>query len=962
EIHTGIDALNSTVNPIISETLSLQREEGPSPVERICHIASVVWGAGVVLMLAYGVYSYVRVRIKVREAVPEGDRIYVCEGMESPFILGIVRPRIFLPVSLSGEAREYVLVHERAHLARLDHLWKPFGFLLLSLHWFNPLMWLSYILLSRDIEAACDEKVIKRLGEDAKAPYATALIDSASARRLISACPLAFGETGVRGRVRSVLSYKKPAFWIILVSLLLCTAVAVLFLTDPKDPDVPKQESVSQLQGLTLEIKKIEISQPDPYITVLWKNDSGEDIVYGEDFYIFSKVNGAWENMRIEENYVWNSIGHYLTPGQQAEKRYYLNGIIMTEAGKYRFETDCFIEGAPDEKYKATVEFELEQGIAPIGVHTLDPIELVYDAPMFSFVQTPDNAPEYMLVNGMTLLKSENGVISSCGTLEERDIRGAGFEGLFQGGDIGWNGGLSAPKLMEKNMRFWELDGNGDYSYYVLLRQEDGRYYLGEGYISEGQRFVRWLYKMSEIGRDEGGSVTQLCEENSIYFYDKSYAEGVSFEIDSYYSMSDGEAQTLYDALENEKWVYDALVDRLEFEYDGMILCEGRWLCFGLEDGVFYYDEYFCEGAKEAAGLVEELLKKSVKYAPISKPVGDSISAGGEIYVYPDSPDLMSPNLNLSDDGTFTFTLSALSSAHITGTYEKIDGLLILTTDAEVPDTYVFEIKDYFTITFDAERSAKIPEYRYSSDGEPQSPVPDGACFVRTLFLGDASFSFPVYDSVECDINGDGSPEKCTLSPGPTSGVISLALHVVDMKSGKEYRDWWGWDIANARFVVEEENLYICGERRLSMVDYVSEYETVCMRVSLEGGDLTVEEAKSSSFVGGFLRVYRFEEKSEEPTREETDSVCERMYEKLGRTDPDTGLDYYCVVHSSFEINGEKYYFINWKWLVPDDEGNPSHASQITQLVLSEDFSKLYDAYFEDDGILKICNKRNLMN
>lgn len=842
EIHTGIDALNSTVNPIISETLSPQREEGPSPVERICHIASVVWCAGVVLMLAYGVYSYVRVRIKVREAVPEGDRIYVCEGVESPFILGIVRPRIFLPVSLSGEAREYVIAHERAHLARLDHLWKPFGFLLLSLHWFNPLMWLSYILLSRDIEAACDEKVIKRLGEDAKAPYATALIDSASARRLISACPLAFGETGVRGRVRSVLSYKKPAFWIILVSLLLCTAVAVLFLTDPKDPDVPKQESVSQLQGLTLEIKKIETSQPDPYITVLWKNDSGEDIVYGEDFYIFSKVNGAWENMRIEENYVWNSIGHYLTPGQQAEKRYYLNGIIMTEAGKYRFETDCFIEGAPDEKYKATVEFELEQGIAPIGVHTLDPVELVYDAPMFSFVQTPDNAPEYMLVNGMTLLKSENGVISSCGTLEERDIRGAGFEGLFQGGDIGWNGGLSAPKLMEENMRFWELDGNGDYSYYVLLLQEDGRYYLGEGYISEGQRFVRWLYKMSEIGRDEGGSVTQLCEENSIYFYDKSYAEGVSFEIDSYYSMSDGEAQALYDALENEKWVYDALVDRLEFEYDGMILCEGRWLCFGLEDGVFYYDEYFCEGAKEAAGLLSRYKSSAAPYVPIELPEDISKVLNTRIFTYKNSPDFVSPQLTLiEDENRFTFSYSTFSSEYIAGSYETDGEELILTTDGEEPRVYVFDIAGDDTLIFDAKSSAKIPKYKYSQDGEPQSPVPDGARFDRVLFLGDASFSFPVYDSVECDINGDGSPEKCTLFPGPTSGVISLAIHVVDMKSGKEYRDWWGWDISNARFVVEEEKLYISGDMMFTY-DPPSENKKVYMRVSLENGELVVDD------------------------------------------------------------------------------------------------------------------------
>ena len=198
------------------------------------YIAAIIWTIGVCLMLIYAIYSYIRLYRLTRESIKTND-FYLCDKISSPFILGIFRPRIILPFDINEEDKPYVLAHERAHLKRCDHLWKPLGYLLLSVYWFNPLLWAAYILLCRDIELACDEKVIKELGYDCKKQYATALINSAAPKRLITACPVAFGETSVKTRVKNILSYKKPAFWIILIAVILSIVVAVCFLTNPAD-------------------------------------------------------------------------------------------------------------------------------------------------------------------------------------------------------------------------------------------------------------------------------------------------------------------------------------------------------------------------------------------------------------------------------------------------------------------------------------------------------------------------------------------------------------------------------------------------------------------------------------------------------------------------------------------------------------------------------------------------------
>ncbi len=233
-INTGVAFLNNTLNPVIRDTaIAVAPEKSVNVLQLFVLVFSKIWVVGIAGMLLYTAISYFRLKRKVGTAVLLRDNVYQSESIASPFVLGLFKPRIYLPFSLRDEDAEYVIAHERAHIRRGDHLWKPFGFLLLAIHWFNPLLWLGYVLLCRDIELACDEKVIREFDRERKADYSQALLSCSVNRRSIAACPLAFGETSVKTRVKSVLNYKKPAFWIVLVAILACAAVALCFLTNP---------------------------------------------------------------------------------------------------------------------------------------------------------------------------------------------------------------------------------------------------------------------------------------------------------------------------------------------------------------------------------------------------------------------------------------------------------------------------------------------------------------------------------------------------------------------------------------------------------------------------------------------------------------------------------------------------------------------------------------------------------
>ncbi len=219
-------------------------EAAPTVFEQFIGAASVIWIVGIVLMLAYAFVSYVALKRKVSASIADRG-CYICDNISTPFILGVIHPRIYLPSNLKGRERIFVLAHERAHIKRFDNLWKPLAYILLTVYWFNPVMWVAYILLSRDIELACDEKVAKKLKQNDIIEYSETLLNLGVTRFRVAACPVAFGEVSIKTRVRNVLNYKKPAFWIIIAAIVVCIIVAVCFLTArPKDKeDTPNAET-----------------------------------------------------------------------------------------------------------------------------------------------------------------------------------------------------------------------------------------------------------------------------------------------------------------------------------------------------------------------------------------------------------------------------------------------------------------------------------------------------------------------------------------------------------------------------------------------------------------------------------------------------------------------------------------------------------------------------------------------
>ena len=229
-IHSGIPAVNSTVNPMVTQ----QVIEESHIMEKILYVGAIVWAVGAALMLVYSVISWLMLRHRVRASILLRDNIYLCDNVDSPFVFGIFRPKIYVPSGMEEEQLFYVLAHENAHIRRGDHCWKPLSFWLLAVYWFNPLLWVAYILLCRDIERACDEKVIADMDNADKKGYSQALVSCSVHRRMIMACPVAFGEIGVKERIKGVLSYKKPTVWILAAAMVICAVTAVCFLTNPE--------------------------------------------------------------------------------------------------------------------------------------------------------------------------------------------------------------------------------------------------------------------------------------------------------------------------------------------------------------------------------------------------------------------------------------------------------------------------------------------------------------------------------------------------------------------------------------------------------------------------------------------------------------------------------------------------------------------------------------------------------
>ncbi len=294
QISSGVPVLNNIVNPVISESFTPDPSYSVNPLQVVIFVLSVLWLTGIAVMLVYTLVSYGILRRKTRESIRTADGTYICDVIEAPFILGIIKPKIYIPSSVTEADRIHIIAHENAHIKRFDHLWKPLGFLLLSVYWFNPLMWTAYIFLSRDIEAACDERVLKNGGAQIKKSYSEALINCSVPKHLVTACPLAFGETGVKSRIKNVLSYKKPTLWIIIFAIVLSIILSVCFMTNPTDArinDIPSYadifRDVEKLQFFTGENRIYTTEDPSAELRIIKRVRVGttQDALKPDAFY-----------------------------------------------------------------------------------------------------------------------------------------------------------------------------------------------------------------------------------------------------------------------------------------------------------------------------------------------------------------------------------------------------------------------------------------------------------------------------------------------------------------------------------------------------------------------------------------------------------------------------------------------------------------------------------------------------
>lgn len=234
------DATEAPVSPVLEAVLPDGLPVSPTPAQEIVAAASILWCAGLAGMALYTLVSYRRLSRRVKGAVRIDGNLYQGAAIPTPFVLGVLRPRIYLPNTLSREDMPYVIAHERAHIRRRDPLWKALGFGLLCIYWFQPLLWLGYALFCRDMELACDEKVASALSPSHRANYSQALLNCSAGRRFLAACPVAFGEVGVKERVKRVLFFRRPTLRAVLAAVLICAVIAVCFLTNPVTPEPPK--------------------------------------------------------------------------------------------------------------------------------------------------------------------------------------------------------------------------------------------------------------------------------------------------------------------------------------------------------------------------------------------------------------------------------------------------------------------------------------------------------------------------------------------------------------------------------------------------------------------------------------------------------------------------------------------------------------------------------------------------
>ena len=500
------------------------------------NIYSVLWLAGMAALLVHALVSAGKLKRKLATAILLRDNIYESEFVDSPFVFGVVKPNIYLPMHMDEGTAAYVIAHERAHLARRDHWWKVLGYLVLALHWFNPLVWVAYILFCRDIELACDEKVVKGLDGAARADYSQALLSCAAPKRAVAACPLAFGEGNIKMRVKSALHYKKPAFWVAAAAVLAVVIVAVCFLTNPRSErgslvwaqklnaaDVASIELYVPAEGEARQYKKLDTEEMAQAVELI-NSSRGTYIEKPETVYAGLPV---WFLLTMDDgtvHAVGSVVGHYLiidgdtfdadVENQAEWENYVLKGDSASP-----------IDMADRLSYAL---YGMTTGVYTLGEAVFEDSvwETSYEETFANTKSTPELWLSSALGTDMTgilygTVTAARGYSYRFSEWEEIDLTVSNFDWLFRSGSgEDWDG-MSAARLRRENAHAWRGTRTGEdvnatvpmaeirrqdeltaMDQWLLLQQKDGSLYLVMGYRSGGLPYsgahpYRWIVRLN---------------------------------------------------------------------------------------------------------------------------------------------------------------------------------------------------------------------------------------------------------------------------------------------------------------------------------------------------------------------------------------------------------------------------------------------------------------------------------
>lgn len=511
-LDSNLTIVEDTVNPLLAETFAYQETESVAPLQVFAGVAGSVWLCGMIVLLIFALASMIKLRLCVREAVRYRENIYICDAVKSPFILGIIKPGIYLSSALNEEEMEYIIAHEKAHLRRKDHLWKPFGYLLLCIYWFNPLCWIAYIMLCKDIELACDEKVIKDMSFGDKKEYSRVLLSCASQRRLVSVCPLAFGEVGVKERVKSVLNYKRPAFWITMLAVIVCIIVAICFLTNPE--------------------KEYQIRITIPA-------GSTEEIIYQEDFcYSDEEISPKGNTLTLENGEGLGDVEVVLLPVEYREENAY-EPTYMTPGMpvKLDVEKDAWFKIGVNMQNPTTEDIDVYVSVRNVEVRIAEsePVEessnenaedvsewITEEINVEKRDITHDGVADY-IVTSMTYLPE---VVDVNATLEEKIAQQVMYDivtvKVYEGSNT--SDTYSEERLLWSQEYSRVHVGNGQ----VSVVQRDEKDYLLTSSLWAGQGTAAWefeVFSLNETGDKE------VIEKQSVEFQleEDEYADAESY-------------------------------------------------------------------------------------------------------------------------------------------------------------------------------------------------------------------------------------------------------------------------------------------------------------------------------------------------------------------------------------------------------------------------------------------------